>query len=130
MSKSKKDKIEDIINFKEDNIWRCINSYFEDNPYCLIQHHIDSYNEFYENGIFRIFRENNKIELRIQNISDKEDEFTFKCILYFGGKIENEEIDEKENEENNEEKKDKKIKSRIYFSKPVIYDKSNIHLLY
>lgn len=124
---SKKQKVEETIKLKEGDIWKCINSYFEDNPYCLIQHHIDSYNDFYENGIFRIFRENNKIELRIQKSSDNEDEFSFKCILYFGGKIDkhNEITDESSSTKSNIEQQPK-----IHFGKPVIYDKSNSHLMY
>jgi DNA-directed RNA polymerase II subunit RPB2 len=124
MSNIEYHKTEEVIKLKEENIWKCINSYFEDNPYCLIQHHIDSYNDFYENQIFKIFRENNKIELRIQKSSDNEDEFSFKCIFYFGGKLNNSMEDELDN------KKKDEILPRIYFGKPILYDKSNTHLLY
>ena len=119
----KKEGIEEIeaIKLGEQDIWRCIDSYFEENPYCLIQHHIDSYNDFYENGIFRIFRENNRIELRIQKYTDREDEYSFKCILYFGGKM----------DETNA--KGVMLRPRIHFGKPVIYDKSggaSSHLMF
>jgi DNA-directed RNA polymerase II subunit RPB2 len=111
---------EEKIALKEKEIWKCINAYFADNPYCLIQHHIDSYNDFYEKGIFRIFRENNKFELRIQKYEDKEDEFSFKCILYFGGKLGNE----------NESNPKGELMPRIHFGKPVIYDNGNTHLMF
>jgi len=107
--------IEESVKLKEVDIWRCIDSYFEENPYCLIQHHIDSYNDFYENGIFRIFRENNRIELRIQKYADREDDYSFKCILYFGGKLE-------PTDETNA--KGDVLRPRIHFGKPVIYDKT------
>jgi DNA-directed RNA polymerase beta subunit len=44
-------------------IWKIINSYFEDNPQCLVSHHIDSYNDFFKNGIFQIFKEKNPITI-------------------------------------------------------------------
>ena len=42
--------------------WDTIDKFFKDNHYCLIDHHLKSYNKFYENDIFNIFRE--KILLR------------------------------------------------------------------
>jgi DNA-directed RNA polymerase II subunit RPB2 len=118
----------ETIKLKEKDIWNCINAYFMDNPYCLIQHHIDSYNEFYENGIFRIFRENNKIELRIQKYADRDDEFSFKCILYFGGKLKVE--SERPHEETAKGVGVKEERPRIHFGKPVIYDKENAHIMF
>ena len=41
--------------------WNLIDKYFKDNPYNLVAHHLDSYNDFFEKGIFQIFRENNPI---------------------------------------------------------------------
>ena len=32
---------------EESAIWKIINKYFEDNPQALVNHHIDSYNDFY-----------------------------------------------------------------------------------
>ena len=34
------------------NIWKIIDSYFSNNPQCLVQHHIESYDDFFKNGIF------------------------------------------------------------------------------
>ena len=41
----------------EDVSWKLIDKYFQDNPYNLVAHHLDSYNDFFSNGIFKIFRE-------------------------------------------------------------------------
>jgi DNA-directed RNA polymerase II subunit RPB2 len=88
-------------------IWNIINRYFEDNPQCLVRHHIESYNDFFKNGIFQIFKEKNP--LRIQTQYDEEiDDYRHQCIMYFGGKEGN----------------------KIYFGKPVIYDDNNSHYMY
>ena len=44
--------------------WRLINKYFEDNPQCLVRHHVESYNDFFKNGIFRIMKEKNPVRFR------------------------------------------------------------------
>ena len=35
----------------EPNIQKVIDKYFQDNPNALVRHHIDSYNDFFKNGI-------------------------------------------------------------------------------
>lgn len=91
----------------DSNIWKIINSHFRDNPQSLVTHHIESYNDFFNNGIFQVFREKNPIR-----ISSKYDEtkkqFLNNCELYLGGK-------------------DGK---RIYFGKPVINDEDRSHYMY
>ena len=93
---------------KEDISWKLIDKYFKDNPNNLVAHHLDSYNEFFKNGIHRIFYENNPIRFieREQegDASDKRNE----CLLYLGGK-------------------DGKS---IYFGKPIIYDDNNAHYMF
>jgi DNA-directed RNA polymerase II subunit RPB2 len=88
-------------------IWNIINSYFEQNPQSLVRHHVESYNDFFKKGIFKIFRDKNPVQL-----SSKYDEtigdFRHKCILYFGGKN----------------------GDKLYFGKPVIYDKENPHFMF
>ena len=47
--------------------------YFQDNPNILVKHHLDSYNDFFNNKIFNIFKEKNpikflKIKIQIQKI--------------------------------------------------------------
>jgi DNA-directed RNA polymerase II subunit RPB2 len=80
-------------------IWKIIDKYFEDNPQCLVRHHVESYNDFFKNGIFQIFKEKNPIRISTrfdENLND----YRSQCIMYFGGKEGN----------------------KIYFGKPVIYD--------
>jgi DNA-directed RNA polymerase II subunit RPB2 len=94
----------------EGNIsWKLIDKYFTDNPNNLVSHHLESYNEFFKNGIHRIFRENNPIrfierEDETTNFSTKRSE----CMLYLGDKD----------------------GSKIYFGKPIIYDDYHSHFMY
>ena len=87
--------------------WNIINTYFQDNPKALVRHHIDSYNDFYKNGIFNIFREKNPTVL-YSRLDPDTNEYTSQCKLYMGGKD----------------------GSKIYFGKPVIHDESNVHYMY
>jgi DNA-directed RNA polymerase II subunit RPB2 len=96
--------------------WNIIDKYFKDNPYNLVAHHLDSYNDFFSKGIFQIFKENNPIrfvERETENITDKkgkrateksvkigDKEKPNECRLYLGGKN----------------------GDKIYFGKPIIYD--------
>jgi len=86
--------------------WKVIDKYFTDNPNNLVDHHLDSYNDFYESGINRIFKENNPI--RFIEREEEEGINRNECLLYLGGK---------------EGKK-------IYFGKPIIYDENNAHFMY
>jgi len=88
-------------------IWKIIDQYFIDNPQCLVRHHIESYNDFFKNGIFQIFKEKNPV--RIQTQYDEEiGDYRHQCIMYMGGKS----------------------GDKIYFGKPVIYDDSQSHYMY
>uniref|UniRef100_A0A6C0JXQ0 DNA-directed RNA polymerase n=1 Tax=viral metagenome TaxID=1070528 RepID=A0A6C0JXQ0_9ZZZZ len=93
-------------NINDELVWKIINSHFNENPQSLVAHHIESYNDFYANGIKQIFREKNPVR-----ISSKYDEsindYRYQCLLYFGGKD----------------------GSRIYYGKPVIHDKNNAHYM-
>ena len=91
----------------DSNIWKIINSHFRDNPQSLVTHHIESYNDFFNNGIFQIFREKNPIRISSKYDESKK-QFLNNCQLYLGGK-------------------DGK---RIYFGKPVINDEDNSHYMY
>jgi DNA-directed RNA polymerase II subunit RPB2 len=94
---------------KESISWQIIDKYFIDNPNNLVAHHLDSYNDFFKNGIYRIFRENNPIRF-IEREDEKNDdnEKRNECLLYLGGK-------EGKN---------------IYFGKPIIYDDNYSHYMY
>jgi DNA-directed RNA polymerase II subunit RPB2 len=98
--------------------WNLIDKYFKDNPYNLVAHHLDSYNDFFSRGIFQIFRENNPIRfLERETEGDVEEDTSTKktkpksvkigdkenpneCLIYLGGKD----------------------GTKIYFGKPIIYD--------
>ena len=94
--------------------WNLIDKYFKDNPYNLVAHHLDSYNDFFSKGIFQIFRENNPIRF-VERETEAVGEDTSKktktaklgsrenpkeCLIYLGGKNGN----------------------KLYFGKPIIYD--------
>jgi DNA-directed RNA polymerase beta subunit len=86
-------------SINDELVWKIINSHFNENPQSLVAHHIESYNDFYANGIQQIFKEKNPVR-----ISSKYDEsindYSYQCLLYFGGKD----------------------GSRIYYGQPVIHD--------
>ena len=87
--------------------WKIINKYFEENPQCLVRHHIESYNDFFKNGIFQIFKEKNPLVIQTQ-YDEEINDYRNQCIMYFGGKN----------------------GDKIYFGKPVIYDNENSHYMY
>ena len=64
---------------KENISWKLIDKYFNDNPNCLVSHHLESFNEFFKSGIKSIFHENNPIrfiERLIFNIFKTNTEFS------------------------------------------------------
>jgi DNA-directed RNA polymerase II subunit RPB2 len=87
--------------------WNIINKYFEDNPQCLVAHHLESYDDFFKNGIYKIFQEKNPVTL-YSGYDDSIQDYRYQCELYFGGKN----------------------GDKIYFGKPNIYDKSNEHYMF
>ena len=91
----------------DEKIWKIIHSYFEDNPQCLVSHHIDSYNDFFQKGIFQIFKEKNPVTIT-SNYDENLGDFRNQCHLYMGGKD----------------------GSKIYFGKPVIYDDKDSHYMF
>jgi len=94
---------------KENISWEIIDKYFKDNPNCLVSHHLESYNEFFRNGINRIFRENNPIRfIEREEEGINEDGKRNECLLYLGGKNGN----------------------LIYYGKPVIYDDNQSHYMF
>ena len=89
-------------------IWKIIDKYFEGNPQSLVRHHVESYNDFMKNGIFRIFKEKNPVVLKTR-FDESIDDYRSQCHMYMGGKD----------------------GSRVYFGKPVIYDENdNVHYMY
>ena len=87
--------------------WNVINRYFEENPQSLVRHHTESYNDFFKNGIFQIFKEKNPLRIGTK-FDEKLNEYRSQCIMYFGGKDGN----------------------KVYYGKPVIYDDNNSHYMF
>jgi DNA-directed RNA polymerase II subunit RPB2 len=81
--------------------WEIIDTYFKDNPYNLVKHQLESYNDFLNNGIKQIFREKNPVKLSKEQ--NENNEFKYNLEMYFGGKNGN----------------------KIYYGKPIIYDQEN-----
>ena len=88
-------------------IWKIIDAQFEENPQHLVLHHIESYNDFFRKDIYDIFRDQNPLKI-VSAYDEKLGDYKHKCNLYFGGKSGN----------------------KIYYGKPVIYDKDNTHYMY
>ena len=40
----------------EEIIWNIIDKYFKENTHSLVEHHIESYNDFFKYDIFKIFK--------------------------------------------------------------------------
>ena len=93
---------------KEDISWKLIDIYFKDNPNNLVAHHLDSYNEFFKNGINRIFHENNPIRFIEREQEGETANKRNECLLYLGGKH----------------------GKSVYFGKPIIYDDNNAHYMF
>ena len=87
--------------------WNIIDKYFKENPYNLVSHHLDSYNDFFTKYIYQLFKDNNPIRF-IERDSQKGErgdvrenrEYRNEIFLYMGGR-------------------DGK---KLYFGKPVLYD--------
>jgi DNA-directed RNA polymerase beta subunit len=90
--------------------WKIIDKFFKDNPNVLVSHHLDSYNDFFNKGIKRIFKEKNPIKImkKSDNLEKDSKEFDLQCHLYLGGKN----------------------GDKLYFGKPIIYDEHREHFMY
>jgi len=93
----------------EQTVWKIIDSYFHDNPQALVNHHVESYNDFLEKGIFQIFREKNPLKwMHSSQYDEKLQEYRSTCTMFMGGKD----------------------GSKIYFGKPVLYDRNQPHYMF
>ena len=86
---------------------RVIDKLFEDNPNLLVNHHLESYNEFFSKGIKRVFHEKNPIQIMKEQDKNTK-EFGLRCNLYMGGKN----------------------GDKLYYGKPVIFDEDREHFMY
>ena len=87
--------------------WEIIDKYFVDNKNLLVRHHLDSYNDFFNNGLKRIFKEKNPIKI-MKQFDAVTGNYDFKADLFLGGKD----------------------GDNIYFGKPIIYDEDREHYMY
>ena len=88
--------------------WKILDKYFKENPYNFVAHHLDSYNNFFNNGIYQIFKENNPIRFLEDIEKNKSKRNANESLIYLGGKS----------------------GDKIYFGKPIIYDESHTHYMY
>jgi DNA-directed RNA polymerase II subunit RPB2 len=79
--------------------WHVINSYFKSTPNYLAKHHIDSFDNFIDNVLPKIFKEKNYQKIIREGIPD-DIKLLYQADIYIGGKLAN----------------------KIYISKPTIYD--------
>ena len=90
----------------EEFVWDIIDKHFKENPQSLVRHHLESFNDFYKHGIYKLFKEKNPITI-VSKYDESIGEYRSKCNLYIGGK--NGDL--------------------VYIAKPVIYD-SNAHYMF
>ena len=65
--------------------WKLLDKYFYDNPTALVNHHLESYNDFFNSGINQIFREKNPIRIVKQQILETK-EYKLKANFIFSWK--------------------------------------------
>ena len=80
--------------------WKIIDKMFKENPNFLTNHHLDSYNRFFDSGIKDVFKNQNPMKF-YRTKDNKHNVFKHKANIYFGGRN----------------------ADKIYYGKPIIYDK-------
>jgi DNA-directed RNA polymerase II subunit RPB2 len=85
--------------------FKMIHTYFQENT--LVNHHISSVNQFYNDGIPKVFRDMNPIKY-YSVYDDKLKKYRYETHIYIGGK----DVD------------------KIYYGKPVIFDENNKHYMF
>lgn len=101
----------DVLENKKSDLfsklsWKVLDTYFKANPNYLVNHQLDSYNQFMQTGIQKVFSENNPLKF-IENRSDAIEHPNI-ILLHIGGKN----------------------ADKIYYGKPIIYDENNAHFMY
>jgi len=84
-----------------------IDTLFKENPDLLIEHQVESYNDFFDKGINKIFKEKNPIRI-MKNQDSKTGNFLLQCNLYLGGKN----------------------GDKVYYGKPIIFDDNREHFMF
>ena len=87
--------------------WKILDKYFYDNPTAFVNHHLETYNDFFSTGINQIFREKNPIRI-VKQQDPKSKDYKFQANLYLAGKE----------------------GDKIYYGKPIIFDEHNEHYMY
>ncbi len=87
--------------------WNIIDKFFNDNPNILVRHHLDSFNDFFNNKIYNIFKEKNPIKI-LKEQDPETKEYNLQANIYIGGKEGN----------------------RLHFGKPIIFDESRTHYMF
>ena len=82
--------------------WKIIDKYFFENENALVNHHLETYNDFFSRGIPQIFREKNPVKIYKQQNVDTGD-YNLKADIYLGG-INGD---------------------KIFYGKPIIYDEND-----
>ena len=88
-------------------IWDIINSHFKSNYQSLVLHHVDSYNDFFDNTIYNVLKEENPISI-LSDFDEEIDDHRNKCEMYIGGKN----------------------GDKIYFGKPMLYENDKSKYMY
>jgi DNA-directed RNA polymerase II subunit RPB2 len=87
--------------------WKVLDTYFKSNPDYLVNHHLDSFNQFIETGIRKIFVESNPLKY-IESVPSSEVTYKNNILLFNGGKS----------------------GDRIYFGKPIVYNDDAVQYMY
>ena len=92
----------------DDNlIWNVIEKYFESDANLLVRHHINSYNDFFNNKIYNIIKEKNPIKI-LKDKNEDTKNYNLQAEIFFGGKE----------------------GTNLYFGKPIIFDKDREHYMF
>ena len=90
-SKSKTPSADILIEESETNsinheelAWLIIDKYFSHDPNILVKHHLESFNDFFNNKIYNIFKEKNPI-LIIKEQDETTKEYNYRAEIYIGG---------------------------------------------
>jgi hypothetical protein len=72
------------LNLEQD-IWKIIYSYFDNNKYYMTNHHLDSFNDYILNKIPQTFKENNPQVIYLgKNESTKN--YKYELEIFYGGR--------------------------------------------
>ena len=91
----------DTVDYEE-NVWKMVNNYFDNNPNYLTKHHIDSFNDFITNKIPQTFSQYNP-QILYKELIPETKQYKYEIYIYYGGKQ----------------------SDKIYIGKPVIYKETD-----